>query len=47
MRMSDLVAVLDKGRIRALGTPEAIRATVDPMVRQFIEGRTQGPIEVA
>ena len=47
MRMSDHVAVLHDGQIKAFGTPDEIRATTDPIVRQFIEGRTSGPIELA
>lgn len=47
MRMSDHVAVLHEGQLKALGTPDEIRSTSDPLVRQFIEGRTTGPIEVA
>lgn len=33
------IAMLHDGRIRQVGTPDEIRATVDPVVRQFIEGR--------
>jgi phospholipid/cholesterol/gamma-HCH transport system ATP-binding protein len=33
------IAMLHEGRIRQVGTPDEIRATVDPVVRQFIEGR--------
>ncbi|HSC89217.1 MAG TPA: ATP-binding cassette domain-containing protein [Polyangiaceae bacterium] len=43
--IADRVAMLYKGRVRALGTPQAIRDTTDPIVRQFIEGRNEGPLE--
>ena len=33
------IAMLYEGRIRQVGTAEEIRATDDPVVRQFIEGR--------
>jgi ABC-type transporter Mla maintaining outer membrane lipid asymmetry ATPase subunit MlaF len=28
-----------------LGTPEEVRRTDDPVLRQFIEGKAQGPIK--
>ncbi|MDR3708381.1 MAG: ABC transporter ATP-binding protein [Capsulimonadaceae bacterium] len=46
-RMSDHVAMLHEGQLRAFGTVDEIRNSTDPTVRQFIEGRTTGPIEVA
>jgi len=46
-RISDRVAMLHEGRVQATGTPEQIQASEDPIVRQFIEGRSQGPIAVA
>ncbi len=46
-RISDRVAMLHEGRVQAMGTPEQIQASEDPIVRQFIEGRSQGPIAVA
>lgn len=33
------IALLYEGRVRQVGTPAEIRATTDPVVRQFIEGR--------
>jgi phospholipid/cholesterol/gamma-HCH transport system ATP-binding protein len=38
-RISNRIAMLWQGRIRAVGTPEEIRATEDAVVRGFIEGR--------
>jgi phospholipid/cholesterol/gamma-HCH transport system ATP-binding protein len=43
--ISDRIAMLYKGRVRVVGTPAEVRATEDPIVRQFIEGRAEGPIE--
>ena len=37
--VGDRIAMLHDGRIRQVGTREEIRATDDPVVRQFIEGR--------
>lgn len=38
------IAMLYEGRIIALGTPEEIQQTTDPVVRQFVTGSTRGPI---
>lgn len=43
-KVADRIAMLYKGRVIALGTPEEIQNTSDPVVRQFIEGRAEGPI---
>ncbi len=40
--VGDRIAMLYRGRIRQVGTVEEIRATADPVVRQFIEGRADG-----
>lgn len=44
-RIADRIGMLYEGRIIEVGTPEQIRNTRNPVVRQFIEGRTEGPIE--
>lgn len=44
--IADRIAMLYKGTVRLLGTPEEFRHTGDPVVRQFIEGRAEGPMEV-
>jgi len=46
-RISDKIAMIHEGRVLATGTPQQIQASDNPIVRQFIEGRSQGPIEVA
>ena len=38
-RISDRIAMLHEGRIRFEGTPDEVRATQDPVVRGFIEGK--------
>jgi len=43
-KIADRIAMLYEGRIIFTGDPQAVRQTDDPIVRQFIEGRSQGPI---
>jgi phospholipid/cholesterol/gamma-HCH transport system ATP-binding protein len=45
-RIADRIGMLYQGRIIALGTPDEIRASPDPRVQQFIEGRAEGPLAV-
>ncbi|MBX6362611.1 MAG: ABC transporter ATP-binding protein [Gemmatimonadetes bacterium] len=40
-RIADRIAMLYHGRIRFVGTPEETGATMDPVVRGFIEGRPE------
>ena len=42
---ADRVALLYQGGVRALATPDALRASPDPIVRQFITGQSSGPME--
>lgn len=42
---ADRVALVYRGLVHALGTPEALRRSPDPVVRQFLSGRSQGPME--
>ena len=42
--IGDRIGMLYQGRLRQVGSPEEIRSTADPVVRQFIEGRP-GPAE--
>ena len=44
--ISDRVAVLYRGSIIAVGTPQEIQASAHPMVRQFISGSLEGPIQM-
>jgi len=41
------VAMLFRGRILQHGTPDEIRNSTDPAVRQFISGSLDGPIQMA
>lgn len=43
-KIADTVAMLHKGEIIERGTPEEFRASSNPMVQQFIEGRAEGPL---
>jgi len=45
-KISDKIAVLYEGRIIETGSPDEIRKTQNAVVRQFIEGRAEGPIKV-
>lgn len=44
-KISDYVAMLHYGIVRFMGTPEELKKTDDPVVRQFIEGNIEGPIQ--
>ena len=43
--IADRIAMLYKGKVRLLGTPEDFRRAPDAVVQQFINGRSEGPIE--
>jgi phospholipid/cholesterol/gamma-HCH transport system ATP-binding protein len=43
-KISDRIAMLYKGEIQEIGTPEEIRNTKNPIVQQFITGSATGPI---
>jgi len=44
-KISDRMIMLHEGRVVGEGTPDEIRNTTDPMMRQFIEGKAEGPIK--
>lgn len=44
-KVADRIAMIQRGVILFDGTPEELRGTEDPVVRQFIEGRAHGPIK--
>ncbi|MHB9023998.1 MAG: ABC transporter ATP-binding protein [Armatimonadota bacterium] len=46
LRQSDRLGFLYRGELRLVGTADEFRASTDPVVRQFLEGSTQGPIQV-
>src|SRR3989338_1667905 len=43
-KIADRIAMLYKGKIRTIGTPNEIKNTKDPIVKQFITGAAKGPI---
>jgi phospholipid/cholesterol/gamma-HCH transport system ATP-binding protein len=43
--IADRIALLYQGAVHALATPDALRASGDPIVQQFIAGRSEGPME--
>jgi phospholipid/cholesterol/gamma-HCH transport system ATP-binding protein len=45
-KIGDRVAMLHEGRVLETATPEGIRTTANPFVRQFVEGRSDGPIHM-
>jgi len=44
-RISNRIAMLYEGKVIQYGTPDEIKNTTNPIVRQFIEGLTKGPIQ--
>jgi len=46
-KVSNRIAMLYEGKTRFVGTPEEVQATDDPVVKQFITGSSQGPIQMA
>jgi phospholipid/cholesterol/gamma-HCH transport system ATP-binding protein len=43
--IADRVAMLYKGKVKAVGTPAEIRANPDPVIQQFTTGAPEGPLE--
>ena len=46
LRISDYVMMLHGAKFVATGSPGEVRASNDPVVRQFLEGQAEGPITV-
>lgn len=46
LKMADKIAMLHEGVIIEAGTPEEIRGSSNPYVRQFLTGDTEGPIQL-
>jgi len=46
-RISDKIAMIHGGEVIATGTPDQIKNCDNPIVQQFIEGKSHGPIDVA
>ncbi|NWG03241.1 MAG: ABC transporter ATP-binding protein [Syntrophaceae bacterium] len=45
-KIGDRIAMLYQGKIIEVGTPDEIKNSTNSIVRQFIEGRSEGPIKV-
>jgi phospholipid/cholesterol/gamma-HCH transport system ATP-binding protein len=43
-RIADRMVLLDRGKFVASGTPDQMRDSMDPLVRQFVHGLTEGPL---
>jgi phospholipid/cholesterol/gamma-HCH transport system ATP-binding protein len=46
MSTAHRVIMLYKGKVRMVGTPDALRASTDGVVQQFIHGRADGPMDL-
>ncbi len=44
LKIVDYLYFVSEGRIIAQGTPEQVRSSVDPFVRQFVDGAPDGPV---
>jgi phospholipid/cholesterol/gamma-HCH transport system ATP-binding protein len=42
--IGDRLCLLHQGKIHFIGTPDEVRSTGDPIVRQFIHGNASGPL---
>lgn len=45
-KVSNRIAMLYEGKIISTGTPDEIRNSTNPFVKQFVEGLSQGPIQL-
>lgn len=45
-RIADRVAMVFKGKLLEVGTPEQIRNSKNPIIEQFINGHIEGPIQL-
>src|SRR5581483_3593099 len=43
-RIADRMVLLDRGKFIVSGTPEEMRDSTDPLVRQFVHGLIEGPL---
>jgi phospholipid/cholesterol/gamma-HCH transport system ATP-binding protein len=44
LRIADRIVILYQGKVLALGTPQEMRQSSDPLVQQFMTGSPDGPI---
>jgi len=45
-KIGDRIAMLFRGKIVGVGSPEEIKNSSDPIVQQFIQGKSEGPIKI-
>lgn len=45
-KIADRISMLYRGKIIEAGTPDEIRSSSSAIVKQFIEGRSEGPIKI-
>jgi phospholipid/cholesterol/gamma-HCH transport system ATP-binding protein len=43
--IADRIALIYQGVVHVVGTPDEVRASPDPIVQQFIQGKSDGPME--
>jgi phospholipid/cholesterol/gamma-HCH transport system ATP-binding protein len=44
LKIVDYIYFISEGRVIAQGTPDEVRASTDPCVRQFVDGQPDGPV---
>jgi phospholipid/cholesterol/gamma-HCH transport system ATP-binding protein len=44
-RVADRIAMLHKGEVQQIGTPAEIEKSSNPIIRQFVAGEVEGPIQ--
>ena len=45
-KIGDRIAMLYQGKIIEVGTPDEIKNSTNPVVQQFIQGKSEGPIQL-
>ena len=45
LEVVDYVYYLSDGKMKTHGTPDELRANADPLVRQFVRGEAEGPVD--
>jgi len=45
-KIGDRIAMLYEGKIIEVGTPDEIKNSTNPIVQQFIQGKSEGPIQL-
>jgi phospholipid/cholesterol/gamma-HCH transport system ATP-binding protein len=45
-KIADTIAMLYNGVIIEKGSPDSIKNSQNPIIRQFVEGRAEGPIVI-